>query len=266
MAFRRGFRRRRQRVQWLPNPGTARALAQGATVFEHWAGIEFGLTMLGADGNFPRVIESPLVVDNPTSATFTGSTLGVYQGTALNQTNEFGWKCHRIVGDMFFSHFAVVGEGAQTPWPAILVEAGIITRRVEGTDGRPLADSADEDPGSIENNDDPWVWRRNWILGSAVYAGNNFNWVQPTQAAVAQYPTTNIAYGSGLTGARVDQKTKRRIGPEERLFLNVTLTPLPMDITNPPISNTANTVELHFDYRVLGSVITVGGNRNNSSR
>lgn len=274
MAFRRGFRRRKARVQWLPNPGTASVPEVGTTndPLQNWSGIEFNFFFSHLSAG-PQTLEAPLAVDNPVSETIVGSTLGVYQKFALNQTNEFAWRLKRIVGDLFCAYGSLnTGEQDLGAFPGILVAAGIIVRRVDGSTGRPTEDSEGQEVDSLENNADPWVWRRNWILGSrstnALRAahGAATNYGNTIDQAISMFPNTNTEYGSALTGTRVDQKTNRRLGPEERLFLNVTCRPLPLSAASVFDAEADSLIYLNFDYRLLGSVFTTGGNRRNASR
>lgn len=252
--FRRG-RRRKPRVQWLPNPGS-QLNQNGVDPLDpptaNPAFIEFSFaTTAGA----PATTFAPLVVDNPTSEVFSGASLGVFQASALNQTEEFGYRLRRIVGD-FFASAVRLTQAADAP-PAVLVEAGIIVRRVDSATGQPLAGAADQDVGTIENNADPWVWRRNWILATGG-GGQSTDLIRN----VNQFPTTTAGYGNSRQ--QVDQKTARKIGPEERLFLNVSATELPIA----PGVNTDSRIQLYFlfDYRVLATVFTSAGNRRNASR
>lgn len=259
MRFRR--RRRGPRVQWLPMPGTQleNSIPPGTVlpVPENPAALEF---IFNTDRDNPVTVSAPLVVDNPIGETVAGTSVATWQNLALNQTNEFGWRLRRIVGDIFFSALNLTDQSPLPP--GALVQAGIIVRRV-GQDGQPTAQAAQQDVGSIQNESDPWVWRRNWVLsnGTAIAGGNGLN-------NVNQFPPTNIAYGTKHHIA-IDQKTNRRLGPEERLFLTVTAWEIPLNATNVAQINQATgplTIYGIMPYRVLGTVITSAGNRRNASR
>lgn len=258
MAFRR---RRKPRVIWLPQPGTLTSSAQGLAPEPegHWAGINFNSVV---DGNAdPVTFAAPMVIDNP-SSTSTG-TFASWQASGLQEKQEFGYRLRRIVGDLQVA-FAAAPEDTQATVPlcGALVEVGIIVRRVDA-DGQPAVDGVDQDVGSIQNNSDPWVWRRNWYLSSgstvtpAAGAASHAYWMSQF------YPISNWGYGNSRQ--QVDQKTARRVGPEERLFLNVTTWPMPMarsDIT----FNGKGILEVTFDYRVLATLAINSGNRRNASR
>jgi len=70
--------------------------------------------------------------------------------------------------------------------------------------------------------------------------------------------------GGNFDGPHVDQKTARIVGPEERLYLDVTATVLSQ------VSSTTNEVPFTLacitDLRILGTLRTNAGNRRNASR
>lgn len=255
----RGFRRRRfkPKVQWLPNPGTDSDHINTTDVAQHWAGTQFDLTT----GQLPVTVEFPLVLDNPVQETVTGSSVSVWQKFALNQTEDWTWRLRRIVGDLFLS-LASSNTQAITA-PAVLVEAGIIVRRVETETGQSLGAAADTDVGNLGNNPDPWVWRRNWILSPPGAQGTTYG--TSFEQSLTQFPAQNVDYGSALTGTRIDQKTNRRIGVEERLFMDITAWEMPIAVAA-SIRNTSCHLSINFDYRVLGTVQASRGNRRNASR
>lgn len=259
MRFRR---RRKPRVQWLKMPGTE--LNQGfgplVNISENPSAIEIAFgTLAAGTANGPVSFDAPLVVDNPVDETFQGSSLTVYQNFALNQLNEFGYRLRRIVGDIFVG---VQRQSTQSQnEPGLLLQCGIMVRRVN-TDGSAAVSAAESIPGTIGNETDPWVWRRNYAL-SSTFRGNT----DSVRDAIGAFPNSTIAYGTKHHIA-IDQKTARRIGPEERLFLNVTAWELPLNIpgTGATASDDHLTVYFLMPYRVLGTVITAAGNRRNASR
>lgn len=115
----------------------------------------------------------------------------------------------------------------------------------------------------MENNPDPWIWRRDWILGHGPSEAN-FGQTNQNVAGRRNFPPTNTHYGSVRDGAHVDQKTNRVIGQEERLFLNLTAYVLPLNDADRLRS--LPFLYINFQYRALGSVFTNSGNRRNASR
>jgi len=251
-------RRQRRPVQWLPVPGT-QLDQNGQTaldVSQNPRPIEF---ILASAAGSPQTVAAPLVIDNPVAETVSGASMATYQKFALNQTSQYGYKLVRIVGDMFL---ASQGNNAQaTAVPSVLVTAGIILRLTDD-DGQPAAQPASQVAGSIENDRDPWIWQRSWVLspaGARPAAG--------IDAALNAFPQTNIDYGTKHHIA-VDQKTARVVGPEARLFLNLTVWQIPLNQTN-TVGNTTDTtctVYCLFPYRVLGRVFASKGNRRNAVR
>lgn len=257
MRFRR---RRKPRVQWLPVPGTLldqTGAAPTVLTTENPGAIEF---IVDSQADVPQTVGAPMVVDNPTSETIAGTTIGVYQSLALNQTEQFGYRLRRVVGDICVA-CATLNTQANNPVPGVLVTAAIAVARVDDNTG--LLVSGVRDTNVIQNVADPWLWRRSWALGS----GNQAD-AQRTLAAISRFPRTNADYGTKWAQG-VDQKTARRIGPEERLFFYLTVEQLPLNntATNAPnIADDSVRVYCLFDYRVLATVFTSAGNRRNASR
>lgn len=260
MRFRR---RRRPRVQWLHTPGgllVQNAVAPLAKILDNPQPIEISFgTLPGA----PVTFTAPMVVDNPIAETVQGASLATYQNLALNQLNEFGWRLRRIVGNVFVG--ATLEDNQQSARsPGALVSCGIIVLRVDDN-GQPTAATAGLNVGNLENETDPYVWRRDFVLSSGAAAGAGSS---PIWTAINTFPQSNVDYGTKHHIA-IDQKTARRIGPEERLFFVATAWELPLDqATNIGGEQSTSSIVLYFNvpYRILGSVITVAGNRRNASR
>lgn len=258
MAFRR--RRRKPVVKWLYNPGTAinqsGIVIPNADVLDNPASIELSFaTTVGV----PTTISAPMVVDQPSSEAFSGGALSVFQENTLTLSNDLGYRLRRIVGDLFIGAVAENGQvQGDLCVPGVLVELGFIIRRVD-SDGQPAADGQDQDVGAIQNNSDPWIWRRNYVLGV------EGAFIAPTDrpaAILANFPTNNADYGQSRT--QIDQKTARRVGPEERLFFDLTVWNLPFATAT--VWNKVPIIYCMFDYRVLASLSLTAGNRRNASR
>lgn len=108
---------------------------------------------------------------------------------------------------------------------------------------------------SYATQENPWIWRRSWVLtnyasDTAVAGGATYGEAGPSQGGF-----------SVREGSIVDQKTARRIGPDQRLFMcwQATL----IDVA----AEEGGVLELFWNYRVLASLLTVpAGNRRNSTR
>lgn len=259
MAFRRFGRRRKPRVLWLPNPGTTTTLSAGTDVTINNSGAEFDFrTQLDA----PTTVEVPMVVDNPAEETEVGANLAAYQKLDLNFTTQWGYRLRRIVGKLFVSA-AFDASGQDVDPPAVLINAGIIVRRVDDDTGQALQTGAGQDVATLRNNRDPWIWRRDWILGQT--NGSNDTASVKDHGGLSTYAENNALAASVRDGPHIDQKTARVIGPEERLFMNLTASCLPLDQSKfTPNHNPL--VYFMFQYRVLATIHMNQGNRRNASR
>lgn len=255
MRFRK---RRKPRVVWLPTPGTI--ISSQVTPGEQYGGNFFiGNLPLGANHN--PTIEFPLVLDSPDPTGATG-TLAAWQAQSLQVAQDIGYRLRRIVGKIH------VGAGPDlTPPPGgtrsnfICCTAAIIVRRVDDN-GNSVVGPNGISTQATQNWQDPWVWRRTWLIGTGVFAaaGNVHN-------SGDLWPRNNVTGvgGGNADAAHVDQKTARRVGPEERLFLNVSfISGLQLDGQD-ELEEFVN-VQIHHDLRVLATLSQNAGNRRNASR
>lgn len=251
-------RRSKPKVVWLPQTN-ANSIGDGTQVYQ--LGV---IGVAGATGQ-SSVLEIPLVLDNQQSAAFSTDP-------SLADIESSGYRLRRIVGKIY----AECAQGTPTLAGAIeeptscLVTAGLIVRRTASS-GASYASQVgvlneEIDPSKIENTSDPWIWRRTWTLGNNYAAQLLF--ANPAGTAFTRqfFPTNNFySLGGGIAdGPHVDQKTARIVGPEERLFLDVSVTVLGETPTQP----NANPITVAFwtDLRVLGSMRSNVGNRRNASR
>lgn len=248
-------RRRRPRLIWMPTIGTEQ---DNVTSFsDSPSGRAFSL--LGISGNSGAVrATTELTFDNPPEQSI--EALGGVSGTLVNafgmaQWELQSWRLRRIVGKMFAG---CALEDVQEPAPTVaaLFTAGVIVRRVHDDTGTPALSAQDREPQVLQTIRDPWIWRRQWILSSGAASSSGI------QEAYGVFPRTTAGYGSVQDGPHLDQKCNRIIGPQERLFLEVSATGLPV-----PHNGSTGNVEVHgyFDYRLLGSLMK-SSNRRNASR
>lgn len=241
-------RRSKPRVVWLPQTN-ANSIGDGSQVYQLAI-----LNVTSATGDVGQA-ELPMVLDAQESA--------VTDAASLSDIESSGYRLRRIVGKVWVQciQSAVELDTGST----YVVTAGFIVRRCDTATGASFAVLADAtppfpniDPGKIDNSGDPWIWRRSWILG-------NNNSLSATQTFQLM-PTRNFGddYGGGIAeGPHVDQKTARIVGPEERLFLDVTATCLGESIATPALQVQ---FAVFTDIRVLASLRTTSGNRRNASR
>lgn len=257
----RRFRRRRPRVVWLPNTGT-QFITPGATPLpfgENPSGLEFIVTLTE---NNPLTVETPMVTDQPIVEELTAegvATVADYQKRGLNETEQKAYRLRRIVGELFVGVSGVLVE-TNGSLPAVMVCCGIIVRRVSPDTGGSVAIATEQDVNTLQNNADPWIWRRNWILGGGTFG--QFSAGTETEV-YNSFPQNNANYGTN--GPKVDAKTNRVISEDERLIFNLTAWTLPYNQTGFSIAKVP-TLCCNFEYRALGSVFTQAGNRRNAVR
>jgi len=241
-------RRKRPRVTWLPQdlnnrlgtaPSAATSPVDSSTIIATLTGPSLGQTP------FTAVI--PLVKDessgNVASATST-----------LADIESSGYRLRRIVGKVVI----LVGQNvANDPSDGTLyaVTAGIIVLKCSNGVIPNIAAVA-IDPATLQTTEDPWVWRRQWVL-SDVLGANALS-----RNLIA--PSSNItSYGAGVAdGPHVDQKTARIINQDERLFLVVSVAGVDGSAQAP----NPGLLALLADFRFLATMRTTVGNRRNASR
>lgn len=245
------MRRNKPRVVWLPadfdNRLGSAPLPAGN---ENDSSLIIKLFTANPLGDPPLTEEIPIVKD------FAANASVINASSTLSDLENSGYRLRRIVGKLFFamaqSSAFEIGEIT-----TCCVTAGFIIRRI-ANDGSSMASLGSGPTGtlistvSLNNNADPWIWRRSWLLSNknaAVINTDNFAFA------------FNGEYGSVADGPHVDQKTARVVGPEERLFLSVTVSGVDGNAQTPP-----SAVVMIGDLRVLGSMRTSVGNRRNAQR
>lgn len=237
----------RPKVVWLP-PDDSNSVGiqdEATNGFQN-----FLVEATGPNGS-TAVGEIPLTID--------GSFDARDEATSLADLENSGYRLRRIVGKIWV--FVRTTTDATSPFSAI-VTGGIIVRRVDPATQASLAllvgDEQNVAPSSISSWGDPWIWRRSWFLrnNSAPAGGGPF----------PEGPESNYGAngGSAVDGPHVDQKTARIVGPEERLFLNLSVTLT--GSLDPDPQGIPFRVECFTDLRVLASMRTSTGNRRNASR
>lgn len=241
-------RKNKPRVVWLPDTnissvdqGQANRSAINFFAFTNSTGVQGGFS---SD-------EFPVVQD--------GSQSSPLDPTAsLSDIENSGYRLRRIVGEIYID---AVQDSIQN-FSLFQVTAAFIIRRVDPDTGLSIVSSSaaaqnSMNPDDIDSNMDPWIWRRSWRM-------SNDGPVQNDNTDFFREPHNNYGrYTAGglFTGPHVDQKTARIVGPEERLFLNVSAT----HMLNPGASN-PTTFLVATSLRVLASMRTSIGNRRNASR
>lgn len=170
------------------------------------------------------------------------------------------WRLRRIVGKFFCTAGASEG-GSATNVTAVQVAYGFIVCKTDAF-GSPTTQFDTTNPLAQDSADDPWIWRRSWVLNPQGAAAT------PTFVDDQWwgFPKSNVGYGSVLDGPHIDSKSNRIIGPEERLFGVMAIKLLGTDNDELPPVGTSIQVRGYLDYRLLGSMYTTVGNRRNASR
>lgn len=183
----------------------------------------------------------PVVIDETPNANAATVT--------LSDIESSGYRLRRIVGKCFAG---MVQEDSPSAALA-LVACAFIVLRTDKDGITPAAGTATDfyNLFDINNDDSPWIWRREWVLQN----GDSQN---PTNT---DYPFTNAEYGSVADGPHIDQKTARIIGQDERLFFVASL----LTLSSGDAAAGAR-VNIFVTPRVLGSMRSSIGNRRNANR
>jgi len=259
MAFRR--KGRRPKVVWLPVLGTSSdpavedaELAMGSTV---------QLT-IPSDGSIGWDAQ-PVTFDASNPASINQfPPLDSFPHTLHDLVSGNGYRLRRLVGKCF------VGAGgaplaANTDATWVDVAAGFMVVRTDDS-GNPTTDFDEVNPLAQDSANDPWIWRRRWLLNP--YVGQRFHaapGLGTTGALLYEWPATNVQYGSVQDGPHIDQKTARLIGPEERLFFIIAARGT-LGGADVPANWEGGQVQCLLDLRILASMRSMVGNRRNASR
>lgn len=184
------------------------------------------------------------------------------------------WRLRRIVGKHHIGYTCTAGT-VEVPvmCPAVEVASGYIVCKTD-EEGDPTTDFDEVNPLIQESAEDPWIWRRKWILSNPVTRPGSGGFAPPTDdigralfyQAIA-WPYNTAGYGSVLDGPHVDAKTKRSILRQERLFCVIAAR-----IWNPDLSQVhfnpsiPGLVTYNIEQRLFGALSTNRGNRRNASR
>lgn len=211
MAFRRGQRgrprrgfRRKRRVVWFPNLGS---IWQAGELEFHDTALSGGTTAVPAQrgsGPFPDVY--PVIPD------FSTFTDGTDTHTLRDDVEGQTWALERIVGRCHVEVDASQGPDDQTDhnafWASVQVAAGFFIARASDTDqSLPEGTNEDIDPLNAGNTQNPWIWRKSWILANE----QSFDVGAPATSNAVVTPD----------GGYIDSKVRRYIPREHRLWFAI---------------------------------------------
>lgn len=255
--------RRRQQVVWLKNEvnnvsfGAGRStgsVADDAPVVE--------ILKIPADSfTLPDVTTIPLFLDSNPEEAQAGAPATVLEHQGFNFNQEWGYKLLRIVGKLCL--VAGPNDAQVAAFPGLHVKMGIMVRRVDPETGVALAQGPLADPLAFSNLTDPWIWQRSYYMSTTQVTNPS----GPLEVAIQNsLPQSTFDVGGSKDGPVFDIKTKRIIGPEERLFWHMSAVGIPQGDAASLVGASATFLYLRIDYRGLATVFSRRGNRRNASR
>lgn len=267
----RRFRRRRGTQIWMPTYGNAHDVDSLDAV-------------IGSGGTLNVLPAGDISVD-AFPVTFDENQSSWFAQYVANQPQSLHdivagqeWRLLRVVGKIHAVFSGVAGGQDPTfyPPPAAEFAAGLIVLRGD-EENNVQADLDEVNPLAMESANDPWIWRRKWILTQAQYNLNTFTTppAYGTAGTVAnmyfkaaqQWPTSTSGHHAVADGPHVDQKTRRLISKEERLYwVLAARTWDPTDQINNTGGITPGSIYYSIDNRFVGRLSSKMGNRNNASR
>jgi len=258
---RRFGRRKRPRVAWMPTFGLA---PEPELAVDPAPGINVEITIQSLANPGESVVWDafPLTFDETEDSETAQADPAKRTLRDIVQGNE--WRLRRIVGKAFVLAANDTALGSDT---GSIVEAAlgfIVVKTYD--DGTPTTDFNECNPLSQDSMEDPWIWRRVWMLNPY---GNNRDISTSGGTSITpwawNFPQTNVWYGSVADGPHIDAKTARVIHRQERLFGVLAARRAYFGVD--PTFEQEHTVRMHLDYRLLGSLRgSAYGNRGNTSR
>lgn len=242
----RRFTRRKPRVVWLP--------VYGDNAYGESGGIQ---SSIGIRFSAPQTLPATGITVDAVGITWDGgSSVSAAQGFGSSDhsladfTQGSSYRLRRIVGK-FWCDLWSANVGNVT---CAKVGFGFIVGRAD-PNGALQTDFQQVNPLFQDSADDPWIWRRTWLLSPSGY-GNN--------APFGRFPQTNVAYGSVADGPHIDAKTARVIGPDERLV--AVMASQIVQTSDDQVPTQSIQLNGYLDYRILASMRQNLGNRRNASR
>lgn len=249
-------RKRKPRVVWLPpdpyhrlgfDTQTPIASADQTSIGEYVL-----TTATAGTGNFSGAVV-PLIGDRPGTENLIIGVAG--SGGAGAQTPatfsdlfNSGYRLRRICGHLFAYCQVDPNYGANGTYNWAVTAALQVMEAERGA----ALDATEGAPDIYQTSENPWIWRRTWILSQ--YGPND-----PRPWGVL----SNVQGAASLReGSVVDQKTIRKVGPDHRLFLCLQAT----NLDGGAGDVISSTIRFYWNLRVLGTLMNNLGNRGNSTR
>lgn len=252
MAKRRG----RRRGTWFPNLGTS---GPEDNLTDDSAGV-WAEILTNTNGT-SSVFITDLTFDQPVDE---GADSAGTNPRSLADFIGSEYILKRIVGKLFVG---LDQSQEATSTGAVLVTAGFFIARADDDDtlvnpspigaGSPSEQLREYGPDSVGNIREPWIWRRQWILGNTLRTFTN------SASGEKFFPPNNVTYApGGMDGPHIDAKTIRRCGTDDRLWFVTQVRPLGSNWADPFGSVDvvlALHVKVHLDYRLFGTLMKAKG-------
>jgi len=252
-------RRKSPRVVWLPPTNLTSLDAGGQSVVNNFI-LDFTGTNEATIGA-STIAEIPLVIDAADDDIVNTAN------QTLSDVENSSYRLRRIVGKIFvFNRPQAQAEGFPDNAPLFIVTAGFIVRKCNPVTGFSLARLSANELISVQaaqTSNDPWIWRRSWMIGQATGVEAGVTTVDTAGLPWANFGPAGACSGNA-DGPHVDQKTARIVGHEERLLLDVQASVVIPAIGSSPL--VSSQIQVVTDLRILGSMRTGIGNRRNSVR
>lgn len=257
------MRRRRTKYNWLPILGTQLAQDPDNTSSRFF-------TQVVPKNGTTQISFANLTFDNPKDSE---------NATLADPLVDFigsEYVLKRIVGKIHCGIEAVANAGNpvepvsvnNVPSAVLVCVAFFVARQEDGVAvDVPIGTSTDAQaienysPQDADNQREPWIWRRTWILGNPlrkneVVQDDAFKLNVFGVVGSSEYPSTNAGYGSIMDGPHIDSKVARRIRQEDRLYCVSTVRNYPPGTTvEDPAEGTVQTfVRTNVDVRLLGAL------------
>jgi len=224
-------RRRGNRGTWLPvNP----------TFID---GSDLGRTYYDYVDIFPEAVTEGDMVQRATTLTLDDTpdvnTTGEY--TLRDYTEGQDYVLERVVGKIA----CFMDQGADFSVRRAIVCAAVAILPTQSGASTPDLPPEEWNPLLAQNAQQPWAWRRTWLLGNDPGSPESTRYT---------YPIGNCVYGSGGTydGPHIDTKgVKRRVTKEQRVYLITAGAVLQVtDATSPGDTR----VHWNYDLRLFGAM------------
>lgn len=202
-------RKRGSRGTWLPVLPTTLAQAEGPDQFATWYESPYSAAVQDSPASHVFPAQAVPVVPD---FTFQDSDLTAGVTTLRDMVEGQDYVLKRTVGKVWASSQQVAdAEGPNGPFIFCIAMAVLPVQ--DDQQDVPALPNDDFNPLLSQNSQQPWLWRRTWILQNTIGASaQQGNW--PAVGAQSTWQ-----YGSIADGGHLDTKVARRLTKDQRLFI-----------------------------------------------